>query len=305
MSDRSLILTIVGGILVGLLALSGIVWLCGASNPLTDAGYVGYVTHGSVFGSSRFYGLQRGPASPGRTWLLNVVNVSITPYTYDEKFEKTDKNDTRILAKDNVAVSFEVHLIWRVKPDRVREFVEKFAAIHDGTQPDVVVRTAYDNFLKQQLRTFARDEIKGRDGFAIKDEIDAIGKAVFDKTLALCDNTPFQIDSVVVGNIQYPPEVEAAISNKLAQQQNLQTKLIEVEIAKRSAQTRVAEAEGLAKAMQIVQVKLTSQYLQHEAIEAQKAMVNSPNHTTIYIPVGSMGVPLIDIPRTASTNQEK
>jgi hypothetical protein len=57
--------------------------------------------------------------------------------------------------------------------------------------------------------------------------------------------------------------------------------------------------------MQIVQVKLTSQYLQHEAIEAQKAMVNSPNHTTIYIPVGSMGVPLIDIPRTASTNQEK
>jgi regulator of protease activity HflC (stomatin/prohibitin superfamily) len=139
MSDRSLILTIVGGILVGLLALSGIVWLCGASNPLTDAGYVGYVTHGSVFGSSRFYGLQRGPASPGRTWLLNVVNVSITPYTYDEKFEKTDKNDTRILAKDNVAVSFEVHLIWRVKPDRVREFVEKFAAIHDGTQPDVVV----------------------------------------------------------------------------------------------------------------------------------------------------------------------
>jgi hypothetical protein len=33
-------------------------------------------------------------------------------------------------------------------------------------------------------------------------------------------------------------------------------------------------------------------YIQHEAIEAQKQMVNSPNHTVVYIPVGPMGVPL-------------
>lgn len=33
-------------------------------------------------------------------------------------------------------------------------------------------------------------------------------------------------------------------------------------------------------------------YIQHEAIEAQKLMVGSPNHTAVYIPVGSMGVPL-------------
>jgi hypothetical protein len=33
-------------------------------------------------------------------------------------------------------------------------------------------------------------------------------------------------------------------------------------------------------------------YIQHEAIEAQKLMVNSPNHTVVYIPVGPMGVPV-------------
>ena len=33
-------------------------------------------------------------------------------------------------------------------------------------------------------------------------------------------------------------------------------------------------------------------YIQHEAIEAQKQMVNSPNHTVVYIPVGPMGVPI-------------
>jgi hypothetical protein len=44
--------------------------------------------------------------------------------------------------------------------------------------------------------------------------------------------------------------------------------------------------------MQIIRGQLSSLYIQHEAIEAQKMMVNSPNHTTVYIPVGPMGVPL-------------
>jgi hypothetical protein len=44
--------------------------------------------------------------------------------------------------------------------------------------------------------------------------------------------------------------------------------------------------------MQIIRGQLSALYVQHEAIEAQKLMVNSPNHTTVYIPVGPMGVPL-------------
>jgi hypothetical protein len=44
--------------------------------------------------------------------------------------------------------------------------------------------------------------------------------------------------------------------------------------------------------MQIIRGQLSALYVQHEAIEAQKLMVNSPNHTVVYIPVGNMGVPL-------------
>jgi len=46
--------------------------------------------------------------------------------------------------------------------------------------------------------------------------------------------------------------------------------------------------------------QLSAMYIQHEAIEAQKSMVNSPNHTVVYIPVGSMGVPVTG---TFSTTQ--
>jgi hypothetical protein len=52
------------------------VWLLGSHNPYTPAGYVGYLTKGAVFGQSRFYGVQRGPTSPGRSWLLDVTNAT-------------------------------------------------------------------------------------------------------------------------------------------------------------------------------------------------------------------------------------
>jgi hypothetical protein len=44
--------------------------------------------------------------------------------------------------------------------------------------------------------------------------------------------------------------------------------------------------------MQIIRGQLSAMYIQHEAIEAQKSMVGSPNHTVVYIPVGPMGVPV-------------
>ena len=76
--------------------------VAGSSNPFTPAGYVGYLTKGAVLGQSRFYGIQRGPTSPGRTWLLDVTNVSVTPYTYTEDFI----GDEAVLSRDNLKIAF-------------------------------------------------------------------------------------------------------------------------------------------------------------------------------------------------------
>jgi regulator of protease activity HflC (stomatin/prohibitin superfamily) len=294
-----------------LLALSFIVWFVGSSNPTTPAGYVGYVTQNAVFGKARFLTLQTGPTSLGRTWMTEVTNVSVTPYTYSEDFN----NDRVVLAKDNLNVSFSVHMIFKIRPDRVKEFVENFSYLGGGTKTeakdtsDEVVKTAYGNFAKEPLRTYARDEVQKYKGLEVKDNITPIGDAILKRVKALTDSTPFEVSGVVVGNIQYPAEVTQAVSDKLAATQNLEKKNTEIEIAKREAEKRVAEADGIARSMAIINRQLTVEYLQHEAIEAQKAAVNSPNHTVIYIPSGPMGVPLTtldvspkSLPKTA---QEK
>lgn len=70
-----------------------------------------------------------------------------------------------------------------------------------------------------------------------------------------------------------------------------QEQLIKVE--KQKADIRVQEAYGISKAQHIINATLTDQYLQHEAIQAQEKMAGSPNHTQIYIPVGTNGIPLV------------
>lgn len=70
-----------------------------------------------------------------------------------------------------------------------------------------------------------------------------------------------------------------------------QEQLIQVE--KQKAEIRVQEAKGISEAQKIINATLTDQYLQHEAIQAQEKMAGSPNHTQIYIPVGTNGIPLV------------
>jgi prohibitin 1 len=101
------------------------------------------------------------------------------------------------------------------------------------------------------------------------------------------------VRSIVVGNIQYPTEIVDAVSRKLAATQELERKNTEIEIAKREKEKRIIEAEGIAQATQIISRRLTAAYLQYEPIKAQRDTSNSPNATTIYIPVGPMGVPIV------------
>lgn len=66
-----------------------------------------------------------------------------------------------------------------------------------------------------------------------------------------------------------------------------------IQIEQQKKQIRIVEAQGIAAAQEIINKTLTDKYLQHEAIESQKSMADSPNHTTVYIPSGQNGIPIV------------
>ena len=178
-------------------------WLLGARNPYTPAGYVGYLTKGAVFGKARFHGIQRGPTSAGRSWLLDVTNVSITPYTYNEDFTRDDA----VLSRDNLKIAFRVHTVWHVDDTRIPLFMERFSTTSSEQDvekdPDAIVKVAYGHFVREPLRTYARDEVQRRNGMEVKDALIPIGDAVLARIRAYTAGSPFVISSVVVGNVQY------------------------------------------------------------------------------------------------------
>ena len=246
------------------------------TNPHTPTGHEGYVyEQPRIFGEGGFRGAITGPTNFGASlWRNRVINIDTRPSTYTENF--------KILAKDDLNVSFNFHAVIGLEPGHIQEIVEKYGGEH-----------WYPRFVKESFRTFIREAAQQFDSTDLKRRRQNMAAEVKTHMRAYLEGTPFRLVSLVVGNIDYPEIVAKAVEKKLAAQQLLAEKSTQKEIAQRDAEIRIEEAKGIAQAQKIINVTLTKNYLQHEAIGAQLKMAESPNHTTVYIPVGTNGIPLV------------
>ena len=259
-------------------ALCLVALFSGCYNPATPAGFEGYVRRGAVVGSVSFHSSQTGPTSTGLGWMLSVENIDFRWRTLSENFQ--------VMSADNLSLNFKAHLVMRPKPGTVKPIVEVYGG-----------KNWYDRNLRQPFRNAVYEAVAGYKALEAKDKRDQISTKVRDKFIGFLKNKPFQVQSIVVGTINLPKSVADAQEAKIAKETELERKKFEIDIAKREAEVRVAEAKGIAEAQKIINTTLTPNYLQHEAIKAQEKMADSPNNTTVYIPSGSAGIPLIRLAR--------
>ncbi len=248
----------------------------GCSNPFTPAGHEGYVyEQPRVFGKGGFKGIVKGPGNYGASlWRNQVITIDIRPTTYIENF--------KILAKDDLNVTFKFEAVVKITPGQVEKVVQDYAG-----------RQWYLRFVKEPFRSFVRNSTQKYTSRELKAQREIIAEEVKSKLEEYLAGSPFVLVKMVVGNIDYPPVVAKAVEKKLAAEQLLEEKETQKEIAKRDAEIKIEEAKGIAEAQRIINSTLTANYLQHEAIQAQLAMSNSPNHTTVYIPSGKNGIPVV------------
>lgn len=252
----------------------------GCSNPHTPAGHEGFVFENPrIFGKGGFRGVIKGPGNYGVSlWRNRVLNIDMRPKTYNENL--------KILASDDLNITFHFHAVLSINENSVKEVVQKYGA-----------EKWYIRFIKEPFRTFIRNSVQHYTSREIKTKREVISNEVREKLVQHVKGTPFQLVSLVVGNIDYPNIVAQAVEKKLAAQQLLEEKAVQKQIAQRDAEIKIEEAKGIAKAQKIINETLTANYLQHEAIMAQQKMANSPNHTTVYIPVGANGLPVVYTPK--------
>jgi regulator of protease activity HflC (stomatin/prohibitin superfamily) len=85
------------------------------------------------------------------------------------------------------------------------------------------------------------------------------------------------------------------IQLKISAQQESEAMQYKKAKATQEAEIKIIEAQGLAKAQQIINSTLTPYYLQHEAIQSYTKLAGSPNTTFVILPTSpnSAGMPLI------------
>ena len=297
---------LIGAISIVLLVFAGIgITLSSLGNHETPPSSVGYKYTEPLFGKAEFVGLQTGPTSTGLVWRQRVINIPITPLSFEESFRGRDG----ILAKDNLKIEFGMNLVLQVRQEWIQQYVEGYTTLlttGEVTPEDIAhnvdfqSRLVYNENLRQPLRTFCREEVENFDGLKVKDNTGHIGTNLMTRAEKLCEGTPFKVVSVNIGAPQSPPIVVEATNERLGKTQELEQRKTEVEIAKRDKEKRRIAALGIAEAMGKVNAMLTPEYILHEALQAHAKMVAAPNHTTIYAPQGQTVILPTPAPTTGS-----
>ncbi|MBR4891431.1 MAG: hypothetical protein IKU15_09140 [Clostridia bacterium] len=237
MTDKQVILT---GIGIATAVVGSIFTLTNFSNEKVDGGYAAYVYSNPIFGSKEFKQVITGPGGTGMVWRQDSIQVCVTPYTMTESFDD-------IRAADQLKMNAEAHLVWRIDPTKVKEFVEQYGALAEVDHtPEAIATDAYESFVKQPFRTAVRTSIAEYRGLeapanipAITDKVTAILKEHF-------EGTPFIIESVTIGHTIPPESVTAGITRKVEATQEYERQAIQLEIAKRNEEIQIAEGRAAA-----------------------------------------------------------
>ncbi len=84
-------------------------------------------------------------------WRHDVVNIDTRPTTYSEEFN--------ILAKDDLNISFKVHVVMYIAPDTVKSVVQVFGG-----------EKWYPRFVREPFRTYVREAVQQYESRSVKHE---------------------------------------------------------------------------------------------------------------------------------------
>lgn len=141
-----------------------------------------------------------------------------------------------------------------------------------------VTREVIAKYLPEEINTTKREELS-----------EEIRTKLAEK---LSDNY-VQLNDVLIRNIELPAKLEESIERKLQQEQESLEYEFRIEKARKEADRKRIEAEGIRDFQDIVSDGVTPSLLKWKGIEATEALANSQNTKVIVIGSGDDGLPII------------
>ena len=122
---------------------------------------------------------------------------------------------------------------------------------------------------------------------------DAIQTEIYTETNKLLEGQFIQLNEVLVRDVTFPPTIKEAIERKLSQEQEALEYEFRLQKAEQEAERQRIDAEGKARANQILSASLTDKILQEKGIQATLELAKSPNAKVVVIGSGKDGMPII------------
>jgi regulator of protease activity HflC (stomatin/prohibitin superfamily) len=122
---------------------------------------------------------------------------------------------------------------------------------------------------------------------------DAIQDEIYEETKALLDGKNVQLNQILIRSIKLPATLKEAVESKLRQEQLALEYEFKLERASQEAERQKIEAEGKARANDIINASLTDKILREKGIEATLKLAESPNTKVVVIGNSKDGMPLI------------
>lgn len=171
-----------------------------------------------------------------------------------------------IPSKEGLNILSEVSILYNIHAKKAPELLRSIGPAYERNVILPVFRSAVADVTS---RFYAKDMHTGERG--------TIEAAIRDQMMHLLDGKGIEIEAVLLKSIQMPSSLARAIEEKLEAEQQAQRMEFVLEQAKREADQKRIEAEGIRDAQLIISEGLDAKILQFKSIEAFMELSKSPN----------------------------
>jgi len=212
---------------------------------------------------------------------MEVRTRNYTMSNMAEEGQKKGDDSIQVITSDGLTVRLDATIFYSLRQSAVPKIYKEIG-------PDVeekIVRSEIRASLRDAAANLTATELYTSKRQVFVDQVSKTLKASF-------DGRGINMEQVLLRNVLLPDQITRAINDKIAADQDAQKMAFVLQKEKQEAERKRIEAEGQAKAQQIVSASLTPQIIEYQRIQALRAIGDKGN--MIITPMGG-ATPMIQV----------
>ena len=201
---------------------------------------------------------------------IHLINPSSKVVKYSTRL-KDIKEVISTTSKEGLSLDLDVSVQYKIDSKKLREIY-----INLGEDTEEILIPRFRSIIREITAQYELDAVYG-------EKRQELAQTLGQKLNNDLSSMGFIIDKVLLRKVVLPEEIQNAIQEKLAAEQESQKLDFEIEQARKEAEKEKIEAQGKAEAQRILSQGLTPEVLKLRSIEATTSLAESQNSKLVIL----------------------